>query len=58
MKNSERLLKELRTWHITPAAQVQKKLGISRATLMRAVKELDEKIIARGQARRSAYAAR
>jgi hypothetical protein len=58
MKTSDRLLNELRTWRMAPAGHLQQKLGISRATLMRAVKDLDEKIVSRGQARRTAYAAR
>lgn len=58
MSTSEKLIKELRTWHITSAGKLQQKLDVSRATLMRAVKELDGKVISRGQARKTAYAAR
>lgn len=58
MKTSEDVLKTLRTWHKLPARQLIERLGISRATLMRAVHELGPQVVARGLARRSAYAAR
>jgi hypothetical protein len=58
MSTSEDLLRTLRTWHKLPANQLLQRLDISRATLMRAVRELDLQIVARGRARRTAYAAR
>ena len=58
MKTSDLLLQELRTWGISPAGTLQKKLDISRATLMRGVRELGDAVVSRGQARRTAYAAR
>lgn len=58
MTTSEDLLRTLRTWHKLPAKQLLERLGISRATLMRAVRELGSQVVARGRARRTAYAAR
>lgn len=58
MSTSEALLRALRTWHKAPAGALLARLGVSRATLMRAVQELGPQVIARGKARRTAYAAR
>lgn len=58
MTSSEDLLRTLRTWHKIPAKQLLERLGVSRATLMRAVQELGSQVVARGRARRTAYAAR
>lgn len=58
MTISENVLRTLRTWHKLPARQLLERLGISRATLMRAVRELGPQVVARGRARRTAYAAR
>lgn len=58
MKSSEDLLRTLRTWQKLPAGQLLERLGVSRATLMRAVRELGPQVVARGRARRTAYAAR
>lgn len=58
MTTSEDLLRTLRTWHKLPAKQLLERLGISRATLMRAVRELGSQVVSRGRARRTAYAAR
>lgn len=57
MSTSDDLLKILRTWHRQPAGELLARLAISRATLMRAVRELGPQVIARGRARRSHYAA-
>jgi hypothetical protein len=58
MRTSEDVLRTLRTWHKLPAKQLLERLGISRATLMRAIRELGAQVVARGRARRTAYAAR
>ena len=58
MTTSEDLLRTLRTWHKLPAGQLLERLDISRATLMRAVRELGSQVVSRGKARRTAYAAR
>lgn len=58
MSTSDDLLRTLRTWHKLPAGQLLERLGVSRATLMRAVKALGPQIVSRGLARRTAYAAR
>lgn len=58
MDTSERLLHALRTWHKMPAAALLERLGVSRATLMRAVHALGPQVIALGKARRTVYAAR
>lgn len=52
------LLQTLRTWGRLSAGEVVQRLGISRPTLMRAVRSLGPDIISRGAARRTAYAAR
>lgn len=57
MTISNDVLRTLRTWHRLPAKQMLERLGISRATLMRAIRELGPQVVARGRARRSAYAA-
>lgn len=54
----ERLLKELRTWRVQPAGVLADRLGVSRPTLARAVRALGDQVVSRGQARRTAYAAR
>lgn len=48
----------LRTWHRIPAGDLTARLGVSRATLMRAIRSLGPQVVARGRARRTAYAAR
>jgi hypothetical protein len=53
-----RVLAALRTWGRQPAGELAQRLGISRATLMRAVRELGPAIVTRGKARRTTYAAR
>jgi hypothetical protein len=58
MTTSDDLLRTLRTWHKLPAGQLLERLGTSRATLMRAVRALGSQVVARGRARRTAYAAR
>ena len=58
MTTSEDLLRTLRPWHNLPAGQLLERLDISRATLMRAVRELGSQVVIRGKARRTAYAAR
>lgn len=58
MSNSTKVLETLRTWHRQPAGELRERLGISRPTLMRAILELDGQVVARGRARRTAYAAR
>ncbi|HEY5580557.1 MAG TPA: DNA-binding protein, partial [Rhodoferax sp.] len=58
MTSSENVLRTLRTWHKLPSRQLLERLGISRATLMRAVRELGPQVVSRGRARRTAYAAR
>ena len=58
MTTSGDLLRTLRTWHKLPAGQLPERLGVSRATLMRAVRELGSQVVSRGKARRTAYAAR
>lgn len=58
MPTSEDLLKTLKTWHQMPAGQVLTRLGVSRATLMRAARALGSQIVVRGRARKTAYAAR
>lgn len=58
MSLSEKLLHTLRVWGQLPASELLNRLGVSRATLMRAVRQLGPQIVSGGQARRSAYAAR
>jgi hypothetical protein len=52
------LLLALRTRHRMPAGQLTDLLGITRPTLMRAVRALGPAVVSRGRARRTAYAAR
>jgi hypothetical protein len=52
------LLRELRAWRVQPAGVLAERLGVSRPTLARAVRGLGDQIVSRGQARRTAYAAR
>lgn len=54
----DQLLHALRTWGRLPAGELVSRLGISRPTLMRAVRALGTQVVARGQARRTTYAAR
>ena len=54
----EDLLQTLRTWQRLSAGEVTRRMKISRATLMRAVLALGDKVVSRGKARRTAYAAR
>jgi len=58
MTISEDVLRTLRTWHRLQAGQLLERLGVSRATLMRAVKDLGAQLVVRGRARKTAYAAR
>jgi len=58
MSTSEDLLKTLKTWHKMPAGQLLDRIGVSRATLMRAVQSLGSQIVVRGRARKTTYAAR
>lgn len=53
-----RVLDCLRTWGRMPAGELATRVGISRPTLMRAVRELGAAVITRGKARRTSYAAR
>lgn len=48
----------LQTWGRMRASELQQRMGVSRATLMRAVRAQADSIIVRGSARRTAYAAR
>jgi hypothetical protein len=52
------LLTILKTWGRMRASELQLRLGVSRATMMRAVKAQSDRVIVRGNARRTAYAAR
>lgn len=58
MTASSSVLHALRTWHKMPAGDLADRLRISRATLMRAIQALGPEVVARGKARRTAYAAR
>lgn len=58
MSNADTLLHALRTWGRQPAGDLLARLGVSRATLMRAVQALGPQVVSLGQARRTAYAAR
>lgn len=57
MSVQDDLLHALRTWQRLPSKALTDRLGISRATLMRAVHALGPAVISRGRARRTAYAA-
>ena len=48
----------LKTWGRMRASELQLRMGVSRATMMRAIRARAESIIVRGNARRVAYAAR
>jgi hypothetical protein len=48
----------LRTWGRMPATELLDRMRVSRPTMMRAVREHRDEIIVRGNARRTAYAAR
>ena len=48
----------LKTWGRMRASELQLRMGVSRATMMRAIRARPESIIARGNARRAAYAGR
>lgn len=52
------LLTILKTWGRMRASELQLRMGVSRATMMRAVKAQSGRVIVRGNARRAAYAAR
>lgn len=52
------LLTILKTWGRMRASDLQLRLGVSRATMMRAVRAQSDRVIVRGNARRTAYAAR
>ncbi|MEY4713594.1 MAG: hypothetical protein RIS88_3044 [Pseudomonadota bacterium] len=58
MSSTDNLLHALRNWGRQPAGELLVRLGVSRATLMRAVQALGPQVISLGQARRTAYAAR
>lgn len=58
MAIAEELLQTLRAWHRMPAGELLRRLQVSRATMMRAIQSLGPQIVSRGQARRTAYAAR
>lgn len=58
MPNADKLLHALRTWGRQPAGELVARLGISRATLMRAVQALGPQVVSLGQARRTAYGVR
>jgi hypothetical protein len=58
MALSDDVLHTLRTWHRLRAGELVSRLGISRASLMRAVRELGPQVVARGRTRRIAYSAR
>lgn len=48
----------LRAWHKMSASELLTRAQVSRPTLMRAVRSLGQQVVARGRARRTAYAAR
>lgn len=58
MAVTEEVLQTLRTWHRLPAGELTTRLGVSRATLMRAIRSLGPQVVVRGRARKTAYAAR
>ena len=58
MAIAEDLLQILRIEHRLPAGELLERLQVSRPTLMRAVRALGPQVLARGQARRTSYAAR
>lgn len=58
MSIAKAVIETLRTWHRQQAGELVSRLGISRPSLMRAMTELDGQVVARGRARRTAYAAR
>lgn len=58
MSLSESLVRTLRTRPHLPAADVLAALGVSRATLMRAVREAGSGVLTIGRGRRTSYAAR
>lgn len=58
MAVADNLLRALRTWGPLSGGDLAARLGVSRATLMRAVQALGADVVCRGQARRTTYAAR
>lgn len=58
MAATDEVLKALRTWGRQPAGELVRRLGISRPTLMRAVRALGPEVVSLGSARRTTYAAR
>jgi len=58
MKNELQLLHMLRLHRRLPSAELLRRLGVSRATLMRTIHSLGSAVVTRGQARRVTYAAR
>lgn len=58
MTATDEVLRALRTWGRQPAGELVSRLGISRPTLMRAVRALGPDVLSLGSARRTAYAAR
>lgn len=52
------LMSILRTWGRMRASDLRLRMGVSRATMMRAIRAQAGRIIVRGNARRAAYAAR
>ncbi len=57
MSVQDNLLHALRTWQRLPSKALTDRLGISRATLMRAVHGLGPAVVSGGKARRTTYAA-
>lgn len=58
MLDPKTITQSLRIWQRMGAGELLGRLQISRATLMRALQTLGSEVITRGQARRTAYAAR
>lgn len=58
MPVADDVLQTLRTWRRLRAGELVQRLGISRATLMRAIRDLGPQVAVRGKARRTTYAAR
>src|SRR6478752_1023678 len=52
------LMTLLQTWGRMRASDLRLRMGVSRATMMRAVRAQSERIVVRGNARRATYAAR
>lgn len=52
------ILQTLRTWNRSQSGELVARLGVSRATLMRAMKDLGPQVVSLGRARKTTYAAR